>query len=186
MHRNRTTPYVAVCLAFGILFSCTRAEEKAASRPNILIIMADDLGFSDIGVFGSEISTPNIDAIASEGRMMTSLYAPPMPHLAHAEFLFGVDHHIVVPNALPGVTTPPNPSADRPRMPVAQLLHEAGYYTAMIGTWDSGSSAETNPAVQGFESSHVLLSMAGDYFPPDGKNVPLARSEASVAIRNSE
>jgi arylsulfatase len=151
------------------------AEEKAAQKPNILVIMADDLGFSDIGALGGEISTPNLDALAREGRIQTSVYAPPMPHLAHAEFLFGVDHHVIVSNALPGVTTAPNPGVDRLRMPVAKLLRDAGYHTYMIGTWDLGSSPETNPALQGFESSHALLSMAGDYFPPDGKNVPLAR-----------
>jgi len=179
MHLFRTVSFAAAAISLGVLAACTKSEENtssaAAAKPNILVIMADDLGFSDIGAFGSEIATPNIDAIAREGRLMTSFYAPPMPHLAHAEFLFGVDHHVVVPNALPGVTTPPNPGADRPRVSIAQKLKEAGYFTAMIGTWDSGSSPETNPTRYGFDASHVLLSMAGDYFPPDGKNVPLER-----------
>jgi arylsulfatase A-like enzyme len=156
------------------------ARGKAHPRPNILVIMADDLGFSDIGPYGGEIATPNLDALARDGRLMTSMYATPMPHTSHAEFLFGVDHHLVVEryaswNATATATGAPPASGTRGApelLSIARVLKDGGYHTYMIGTWDSGTTATSTPAARGFESSHALVSMAGDYFPPSGANVP--------------
>ncbi len=67
---------------------------SANNRPNILVIMGDDFGFSDIGVFGSEISTPNLDQIAKEGKMLTNYYTHPVCSLARSIFLTGVDNHL--------------------------------------------------------------------------------------------
>ncbi len=162
-------------IALAAVCACLAAPGFAADRPNILVIMADDLGFSDLGPFGSEISTPAIDALASEGRLMTSVHIPAMPDVAHAEFLFGVDHHTVIPRPPFGRTEPAKPEKARELTSIAQVLHDAGYRTHMIGTWDSGAGPTFNPQAQGFDTSHALTSMAGDYFPPDGKNVPAAR-----------
>ena len=66
------------------------------SRPNILVIMGDDFGFSDLGVFGSEISTPNLDQLGREGKILTNYYTHPVCSPARSTFLTGVDNHIVV------------------------------------------------------------------------------------------
>jgi arylsulfatase len=150
------------------------AQAAAPARPNILVIMADDLGFSDLGAFGSEIRTPNLDALAREGRLMTAMRATPMPHTSHAEFLFGVEHHVTVDRYSAMGRTPatrqPAPSDPQP-VAIAAPLKAAGYHTYMIGTWDTGTMADATPQARGFERSHALMSMAGDYYPPDGANV---------------
>jgi arylsulfatase len=63
------------------------------SRPNILVIMGDDFGFSDLGVFGSEISTPNLDQLGREGKILTNYYTHPVCSPARSTFLTGVDNH---------------------------------------------------------------------------------------------
>ena len=161
---------LAALLVFG---GCLFAKAHASDRPNILVIMADDLGFSDVGPFGGEISTPALDALAREGRLMTSMHVPAMPDIAHAEFLFGVDHHRIVLRGPTGFTQSSPPEAVKDLVSVAQALRDNGYRTHMIGTWDSGKDPALTPPAQGFDTSHALMSMAGDYFPPDGKNVPV-------------
>lgn len=162
MFRKAFSALVAVTVAWAAAPSAAAGE----TRPNILVIMADDLGFSDIGPFGSEISTPALDQLAREGRLMTSVHVPPMPDIAHAEFLFGVDHHSVVPRPPLGPIKTIQPETAGKLVSVAKTLRNAGYRTHMVGTWDSGTGNTLNPVAQGFDTSHALLSMAGDYFPP--------------------
>lgn len=174
----RRRPLLALVAMALIAGAAPSADAAPAKRPNILVIMADDLGFSDIGPFGSEIRTPNLDALARQGRLMTAMYATPMPHTSHAELLFGVDHHVTVDRfSAPGATaaTRQPGAGDAQPKPVAQALREAGYHTYMIGTWDSGFEPGSTPKDRGFDASHALVSMAGDYYPPTGANVPLDR-----------
>ena len=70
------------------------AQSPTGDRPNILVIMGDDLGFSDIGSFGSEILTPNLDALANEGKVLTNYHTNPVCSPARVSFLTGVDNHI--------------------------------------------------------------------------------------------
>ena len=65
------------------------------NRPNILVIMGDDFGFSDLGIFGSEISTPNLDQLGKEGKILTNYYTHPVCSPARGTFLTGIDNHIV-------------------------------------------------------------------------------------------
>ena len=155
---------------FGIDGNVAAAAEP--DKPNILVIMADDLGISDIGPFGGEISTPALDALASEGRLMTSMQVPPLPDIAHAEFLFGVDHHEIVPNSPLGPLKQIQHETGKSLKSIASVLRDAGYRTHMIGTWDSGAGSTLNPSAQGFDTSHALLSMAGDYFPANADASP--------------
>ncbi len=161
-------------LALDLIWAAGAAAQ-APARPNILVIMADDLGFSDIGPFGGEIETPALDALAREGRLMTSMHVAPLPDVAHAEFLFGVDHHQIVPRSPLGPMQRIRPATGPSLISIAGLLRSAGYATHMIGTWDSGGEDTLNPVAQGFDTSHALLSMAGDYFPPDGKHIPVSQ-----------
>ena len=64
------------------------------SRPNILLIMADDLGYSDLSAFGSEINTPNIDALATQGRILTNFHTAAVCSPTRASLMTGVDHHL--------------------------------------------------------------------------------------------
>ena len=71
-----------------------QSSSQNSNRPNILVIMGDDLGFSDIGSFGSEISTPNLDTLAKEGKILTNYHTNPVCSPARVAFLTGVDNHI--------------------------------------------------------------------------------------------
>ena len=89
----------AMLLACMVLTGCTKgggggsavAETK---RPNVLFILADDLGYADIGVFGSEIPTPNLDALAKSGMLLTNFYASMTCSPTRAMVMSGMDHHL--------------------------------------------------------------------------------------------
>ena len=157
------------------------APRPPARRPNLLFIMADDLGYSDIGAYGGEISTPNLDALAAGGRILTNHHTGPVCAITRAMLISGTDHHLVgegtmgAPNderrGLPGYEGFLNDRA----LSVAQLLKDAGYHTYIAGKWHLGSnladpavplgSAGHTPDQWGFERSFALLGgAAGNHF----------------------
>lgn len=142
----------------------------AAARPNILFIMADDLGYSDLGAFGSEIRTPNIDGLAKQGRIYTNMYATPLCAITRAELLSGTDHHLV---GLGTMLPPKGKQVGAPgyeghltdrALSIAEVLRDSGYHTYMAGKWHLGTEAEHSPKARGFESSYALLPGGGDHF----------------------
>jgi arylsulfatase A-like enzyme len=157
---------------------CSAAE---AQRPNILILLADDLGYSDIGVMGSEIATPNLDALAAQGRLLTSMYSTSMP-ISRAALLTGADPHQVGYGSMgpptgrqvgkPGYERHLNNRA----LTVAELLRDAGYHTCMVGAWALGPAATEDPSVRGFEKSYVLVEAAADYFQPESRRLSKTES----------
>ena len=70
------------------------AQSQTSNRPNILVVMGDDFGFADLGTFGSEISTPNLDNLGREGKILSNYYSHPVCSPARSTFLTGVDNHI--------------------------------------------------------------------------------------------
>lgn len=127
-HSSSMTPLLrtvlaAACLAFP-LFKCLGAD----SRPNIVIIMADDLGFSDAGCFGGEIHTPNIDSLAKNGLRFTQFYNAARCCPTRASMLTGQYAHKV------GLARNGN-SLSRSGATIAELLKANGYQTAMSGKW---------------------------------------------------
>lgn len=133
-------------------------------RPNILLVVLDDIAFTDLGAFGSEIPTPNMDALARDGVIFTGFHASPTCSPSRAMLLSGVDSHSaglgnmaeeLAPNQLgkPGYEGYLNFRV----VPLPELLHDAGYHTYMTGKWHLGMTEETGPAARGFEKSFVLL-----------------------------
>ena len=84
-------PLLAPALALG----AASAQAAPAKRPNILLIVADDLGYTDLGAYGAEISTPNLDKLASGGVKMTGFYASPFCSPTRAMLMSGSDNHLV-------------------------------------------------------------------------------------------
>src|SRR4029079_11024667 len=122
----------------------------AATKPNFVVINIDDLGYADIGPYGSSNHTPNLDRMAAEGRKLTSHYAAPVCSPSRAALMTGCYPQRVLP--LPGVLFPAAAVGLNPQeRTIAELLKEAGYVTACIGKWHLGDQPEFLPTRQGFD-----------------------------------
>lgn len=151
-------------------------------RPNFLVILADDLGFSDVGAFGSEIVTPNLDALATAGLRLTDFHTAPTCSPTRSMLLTGTDHHIAGLGTMAEALTPeligkPGYEGhlnDRV-VTLPELLREAGYQTLMSGKWHLGLTRELAPHARGFERSFALLPGAANHYgfePPYDDSTP--------------
>lgn len=140
-------------------------------RPNILLIVADDLGFSDLGAFGGEIDTPNLNALAKEGLRLTDFHSAATCSPTRSMLLTGVDHHIAGIGSMAELTVEEQEGKpgyegylnDRVA-PFPALLKQAGYHTLMAGKWHLGLTEDRSPAARGFEKSFALLRGADDHY----------------------
>ncbi|MDB5730814.1 MAG: arylsulfatase, partial [Variovorax sp.] len=146
-----------------------------ARRPNILLIVADDLGYSDIGAFGGEIATPNLDALAKSGLRLTNFYASPFCSPTRAMLMSGADSHQVGFGSMAELLTPQQRSlpgyegylTDR-ALPFPLLLKDAGYHTYMAGKWHLGVKEEHAPSNRGFEQSYAMMNGGASHFDQTG------------------
>ena len=156
----------AVCLVAGTLAEA--GAEDLAVRPNVLLILVDDLGYGDLGYMGAkDMRTPHIDRLAASGMTFTNFYANcPVCSPTRAALLTGRYQDLV---GVPGVirTHPHNnwgylrPEAVLLPVPMAR----AGYHTAMVGKWHLGLEAPNLPGARGFEHFHGFLGdMMDDYY----------------------
>ncbi len=145
--------------------------QETQQRPNIVIILADDMGYSDMGSFGSEIQTPNLDNLANEGTRFTNFYTHASCSPTRSMLLSGVDTHLnglgnmnewTAPNqnGVPGYEGHLNTQVTT--LPL--LLKQSGYHTYMVGKWHMGKSPDLIPAARGFERDFSLLDGAGSYW----------------------
>jgi len=127
-------------------------EDELASKPNIIVIFADDLGYGDIGAYGSStIKTPNIDQMAAQGAKFDEFYAAsPVCTPSRAALLTGRYpirqgiHHVFYPESFQGL--------DPEEITIAELLKGAGYATGLVGKWHLGHHAQYMPWNQGFDN----------------------------------
>ena len=180
---------VIVCLLLMLgVSSCSRematplGDSLPATRPNILLIVADDLGYSDVGVFGSEIATPNIDALAAEGIALTQFQVFPNCGPTRGAMMTGVDPHragMGGNHEVAAANQKGQPGYEgylrRDVVTIAELLRDAGYHTYMTGKWHLGKG-DNNPAVRGFEESFALLNGAASHWSDQGAIIPGART----------
>ena len=147
-----------------------------AQKPNIVIILVDDMGFSDIGCYGSEIETPNIDSLASGGLRFTQFYNSGRCCPTRASLTTGLHPHQV---GIGHMTAPPGNPLNLPGpyqgflndncVTLAQVLKSAGYHTLMTGKWHLGlESKGTWPMQRGFDQFYGGLSGAFNYMKPGG------------------
>ncbi|MBU2643179.1 arylsulfatase [bacterium] len=142
----------------------TVTGNEITRRPNIVLILADDLGFTDLGAYGSEISTPNIDRLANQGVKFSNYHTCATCAPSRAMLLTGVDSHLAgVPN-IPESIPPEQSDYDNYKgvlnnkvATVASRLHAGGYHTYMTGKWHLGKTDNVLPFSRGFERT---LSMA--------------------------
>lgn len=147
-----------------------KAPHPSATRPNILLIVADDLGFSDIGAFGGEIDTPNLDALAADGLRVTDFHSAATCSPTRSMLLSGVDHHVAGIGSMAELTV--EEQRGKPGyegylndhvVPFPALLKQAGYRTYMAGKWHLGLTEDRSPAARGFDRSFALLRGADDH-----------------------
>lgn len=147
-----------------------KSSARAAERPNVLLIVVDDMGYADLGSFGGEIPTPNLDALAEAGIRLTNFIAAPACSPTRAMLLTGVDAHKaglgnldeeLAPNqkGRPGYEGYLN---DRV-VTIASLLRDAGYQTYMTGKWHLGLEEAASPGARGFRRSFAMLTNASHF-----------------------
>jgi len=143
----------------------------APRRPNIVIILADDMGFADMGEFGSEIRTPNFDLLARDGVRFTTFYTHASCSPTRSMLLTGVDTHLNGLGNMDEWTAPNQWGVDGYEgylnnrvVTLPKLLKDAGYHTYMVGKWHMGKAPAQIPAARGFERDFSLLDGAGSYW----------------------
>ncbi len=149
----------------------TDAVTDTESRPDILLIVADDLGYSDIGAFGGEIATPHLDQLAANGVRLSNYHTGPTCSVSRAMLMTGVDSHVA------GLGNMAETVADNQRgkpgyeghlsedvATIAEVLGEAGYHTYMAGKWHLGMQRSQAPGTRGFDQSFALLFGGASHF----------------------
>jgi arylsulfatase A-like enzyme len=157
----------------------TKSDEKssvaARKRPNIVIILADDMGYSDLGCMGSEIATPNIDRLASEGVLFTQFYNTARCCPTRAALLTGLYSHQADVGHMTGNSVDQlgyHNELSHDAATIAEVMHSAGYATYMAGKWhvtskDSPNGPKDNwPRQRGFDRYYGTIMGGGSYFDP--------------------
>jgi len=152
----------AICSWIGITPSM--ADDRPTTKPNIVYIMADDLGWMDVGYHGSEIATPNIDKLAAQGTQLNAFYTHPICTPTRTSFLTG--RYPIRYGMQVGLVRPWGkyalPAEERT---IAEALKDAGYFTAICGKWHVGhQSKDVIPTSQGFDHQYGFLHGAVDYY----------------------
>jgi arylsulfatase A-like enzyme len=133
--------------------------DGSAARPNILLIMADDMGYTDLSSFGGEIRTPNLDALALGGVRLTNYHVAQACSQTRTMLMSGT--YTEVGAVADG---PRNRHLSEDVVALPRLMNDAGYHTYMAGKWHVGSGEGRHPAARGFESSFALMGGAAEHF----------------------
>lgn len=156
-------------LVIGILSGTAAIAQP--SRPNILLVLFDDVGFMDFGVYGSDTRTPRIDALARSGAMLSRYYTSPFCGPSRAMLMTGMDNHQVGMGTLVETVSEemrafPGYSMvwDAEQATVASLLSDAGYQTYVTGKWGIGETGANLPDRFGFDRSFVMDATGGSNY----------------------
>ena len=170
---SRPTVRGRVLGAVVLMLTSLGAVAAGTQPPNIVLIVADDLGYTDLGAYGSEIPTPNIDALASSGVQFVNFHANASCTPSRAMLLTGRVNHAVGYGANPAAVRRLPLLASRPgyagRFPddvdtMAERLQDEGYATYLVGKWHLGGSDGTRPPERGYDHSFYLLQGGASHF----------------------
>lgn len=161
------------------------ASATGDARPNVVLLVADDAGYSDFAGFGGEAQTPAMDSLANTGVKLTNFHTMPNCTPSRSTFLTGADNHINGVGTMQGQLGGAAAKVQRDTpgykgylndrtLPVSELLQDAGYHTYMVGKWHLGEEGEVDeqvifkrgtwPIDRGFEQSFGILNGGGDHF----------------------
>lgn len=158
--------------------------ENTATAPNVVLILVDDMGFSDIGCFGGEVQTPNIDALAAGGASLTQFYNTARCSPSRASLLTGLHPHQTGIGILNYDDSPEGYAGNLNKdcLTIAEALKPAGYRSYLSGKWhmagDIHRPTDAWPTRRGFDGFFGTLEGAGSYFQPR----TLTRNEKNVEI----
>ncbi|MEM8917474.1 MAG: arylsulfatase [Pseudomonadota bacterium] len=164
-------------------------EAAKAKKPNFLIIVADDLGWSDIGAFGGEISTPNLDRLASNGVRMTNFYVAPTCSPTRSMLMTGLDNHVAGVGTMNNLGRPNQQTRNyagqihNDVVTIAEALGATGYETMMSGKWHLAVDEDQRPHNRGFEKSFALLPGGASHF---GDLLPISPQEPPEYVENGK
>ena len=151
---SSSKPILLLAIGIGLLGLVPEAC-AAPPRPNVVLILCDDLGFSDLGCYGGEIRTPNLDRLAAEGMRFSQFYNCAVCVTTRAALTTGL-----YPRQGKGGLLRPN------MVTLGDVLRQAGYATALTGKWHLGASAPKRPIDRGFDEYYGLLSGCCNFFNP--------------------
>jgi arylsulfatase len=186
----RTSLISLATVLLGIALAVARPDgvpsAAAAQRPNIVVILVDDMGFSDLGCYGSEIPTPNLDRLAAGGLRCTQFYNTARCCPTRASLLTGLySHqtgvgHMTEDKGVPGYRGRLNNRC----VTIAEVLKAAGYFTAMSGKWHVGQNHGVVPWQRGFDRS--LNAAGGGFYFPDSPRTELYLNGENIGLRGGK
>jgi arylsulfatase A-like enzyme len=165
---KRILNYIISLIFLISVISCKKTGQERIEKPNIILIMADDMGYSDLNCFGSEIRTPNLDRLAKEGLRMTQFYNAGRCCPTRASLLTGLYQHqagigdMINNSGIPAYQGYLNDNCAT----LAEVLKLNGYNTYMSGKWHVGGDEQHWPRKRGFDRYFGLIDGATNYFKP--------------------
>jgi len=155
----------------AVLLLAHTTDAFSVEKPNILLVMADDMGWSDLGSFGSELDTPNLDTLAQEGIKFTDFHTSMSCSPTRSMPMSGTDNHLAGLGNMGELLTPERKGKpgyegylNNRVVSLAEVLKVNGYHTYMAGKWHLGHSPETIPYARGFERSLSSLFGGASYW----------------------
>lgn len=194
MKNNYYNPSVLILL-FNFICSCHPSENKEENKipkPNILIIVADDLGYNDIGPFGGNIQTPVLDEFAREGLLFSNFHVLPTCSPTRSALLTGNDNHVAGLGIMSEMDYPGLHNQNLPGysghlsnqvIAIPEVLKENGYHTYMTGKWHLGEGPGKDPYERGFEETFILGTGGGSHW---NDKKPLAPPQKMDYTRNGK
>lgn len=164
----------AFALLLSLAFGLRTIAASAAPRPNIILIMADDMGWSDIGCYGGDVQTPNLDRMAKEGLRFTQFYNNAKCTTTRASVLSGL--------------YPRNNGSrlTKNMVSLGEAMKLAGYQTALVGKWHLGSKAPDRPYDRGFDEYYGLMDGCCNFFNPAQPDPAFKGGKVRVFGHNDE
>lgn len=153
-----------IALFLPTFLSTNFVHAATTKKPNILVIVADDLGFSDIQPFGGEISTPNLQKLAKEGAVLTNFHAGPTCSVTRSMLLTGNDSHQAGLGSMAEFLQPEQKGKpgyeghlNNKVITLAEILKPQGYLSVVTGKWHLGATADSHAKARGFDRSFTLM-----------------------------